>query len=110
MVSREVFDVIRQTCELYDWEECACYFPNNDIFECNYDTCPKNKKSIPKSTPLSPDEFAKRMAELHIKYIIEEDDEEDAHREMDRLITNLLIDLGYEDGVLVFRETPKYYA
>jgi hypothetical protein len=50
------------------------------------------------------------MAGLHLKYIVEEDDEEAAHIEMDRLIGNLLINLGYEDGVMIFRETPKWYA
>lgn len=110
MVSREVFDVIRPTCERYDFEDCCCYHPDNDISVCVYESCPKNKKNIPKSTPLSPDEFAKCMAGLYLKYVIEEDDEEAAHIEMDRLIGNLLINLGYEDGVMIFRETPKWYA
>lgn len=110
MISKETFDVVRQTCECYDPEECICYHVDSNDDACDYEFCPKNRKDIPKSTPLSPDEFAKRMAELHVKYIIEEDDNEDAHREMDRLITNILIDLGYEDGVMIFRETPKYYT
>ena len=52
-------------------------------------------------------EFYKQM-----KLIAEEhtDDEEVAHFKMDRLMCELLIDLGYEDGIEVFNEQSKYYA
>ena len=110
MVSKEVFYLMRQTCDNYDPDEYRCYCHDSDNYYCDYESCPKIRKDIPKSTPLSPDEFAERMADLYLKHIVDEDDNEEAHLEMDRLIGNLLINLGYEDGVMIFREIPKYYA
>lgn len=37
-------------------------------------------------------------------------DAEDAHRAMDSIMCDLLISLGYEEGVEIFRSTPKWYA
>lgn len=37
-------------------------------------------------------------------------DKEDFHLAADDLICNLLIELGYGQGVKVFLDTPKWYA
>lgn len=54
---------------------------------------------------LSPEEFAKKMKEIKM-----ECDIEDAHAEMDDLMCDVLIQLGYKDGVDVFNSTDKWYA
>lgn len=37
-------------------------------------------------------------------------DEEDCHFEMDVLMSDLLISLGYGEGVEIFNNTDKWYA
>ena len=37
-------------------------------------------------------------------------DEEDVHCAMDKLMCEILVEFGYEDGVKVFQETDKWYA
>lgn len=52
-------------------------------------------------------EFYRQMKELEKLY---GDDEEKAHGEMDYLMCKLLISLGYEEGISIFYDQPKYYA
>lgn len=37
-------------------------------------------------------------------------DEEVAHARMDDLMCEVLVELGYEEGVRIFEETSKYYS
>jgi len=37
-------------------------------------------------------------------------DEEAAHAKMDRLMSRVLVELGYYDGVKIFEEQDKWYA
>ena len=56
---------------------------------------------------ISPKEFAEEM-----KRIAEESttDEEKCHIEMDDYICDVLRQLGFEDGVAIFIDTPKWYS
>ena len=56
---------------------------------------------------MTPEEFWLKMCT-----IITENDghEEYTHIDMDKLMCELLCELGYEKGVEVFRHTPKWYS
>ena len=55
---------------------------------------------------ISPKEFAEEM-----KRIAEKDtDEEMCHIEMDDYMCDVLRQLGFEEGVAIFEDTPKWYA
>ena len=55
---------------------------------------------------MDPDEFAEKMRE-----IFEEDgDPEASHATADRVIVDLLVDLGYHEGARVFLDATKYYG
>lgn len=54
----------------------------------------------------TPEEFADAMRFLRMNT----SDEEECHMSMDGLMTNLLISLGYEEGVEIFIDAPKFYA
>lgn len=56
---------------------------------------------------ITPDEFAKRMRDIHERY---SDDEEIVHVEMDDLMCALLRELGYNEGIDIFDYTHKWYA
>lgn len=58
-------------------------------------------------TPMTPDEFAKRMKHLATS---NPGDPEYFHRDADCLMMNLLNQLGYQDGVKIFSETKKFYS
>lgn len=56
-----------------------------------------------------PSEFANKMrAAIHNDE--RQWDAEDAHRAMDSIMCELLISLGYEEGIEIFCSTPKWYA
>ena len=60
---------------------------------------------------MTPEEFKKEM--LYAQNIRRTDgrfDQEYAHRYMDRLMCDLLRELGYGEGVEIFEDTPKWYA
>ena len=54
----------------------------------------------------TPEEFAGAMRFLRMN----DGDEESRHMSMDGLMANLLISLGYEEGVEIFNDTPMWYA
>ena len=56
---------------------------------------------------MTPEEFWLKMCT-----IITENDghEEYTHIDMDKLMCELLCELGYEKGIEVFRHTPKWYS
>lgn len=56
---------------------------------------------------MTPEEFAKQMQTLAKKY---NDDEELFHIMADGLLTAVLVDLGYEEGVKIFLDQPKWYS
>ena len=66
-----------------------------------------------KKTITTPEEFAARMQKAYDECCNEDgdiDDEEYVHRAMDYEMCQLLIEMGYEEGVKIFRATPKWYA
>ena len=65
---------------------------NDDVFE----------PDIP-----SPSEFENRMKELASH---QSDDREFMHQDMDDLMCDILEAIGYQKGVEIFRQTPKWYA
>ncbi len=108
MITKEQFDIISQTCWARKYDIC-----NNDCNSstiCSYDKCPQLFYNRRKQNPLTPEQFANEMIKLHKDYLIDREDEEVCHIEMDNLIINMLIDLGYEDGAYIFEHTKKWYA
>ena len=59
---------------------------------------------------MTKEEFYHKMLALKEEYIDEKDDKEDFHIKADDLMCNLLIELGYGQGVEVFLDTPVWYA
>ena len=108
MITKEQFDIISQTCWLRECE--ICHNDCNHSSICFYDNCPQIRYNRRKQNPLTPEQFANEMAKIHKDYLIDREDEELCHIEMDNLIINMLIDLGYEDGVYIFEHTKKWYA
>ena len=51
--------------------------------------------------------FAERMRSIRLEF---GDDEEVCHEKMDELMCKTLRNLGYEEGVEIFEETPKWYS
>ena len=60
---------------------------------------------------MTPEEFKKEMADA-VEYFINERrwDQESLHRCMDRLMCDLLRELGYGEGIDIFEDAPKWYA
>jgi hypothetical protein len=56
---------------------------------------------------MSPEEFKKAMQEIREKF---GGDEEAAHDKMDNLICDLLVTLGYSEGIEIFKRQDKWYA
>ena len=62
---------------------------------------------------ITPEEFERRMQDAYDKYSDPEFriyDIEEVHSEMDDILMETLESLGYEDGITIFRKTPKWYA
>lgn len=60
-----------------------------------------------KDNVMSAEAFKLRMIEIGKDY---GGDCEVSHCEMDTLLANLLISLGYEEGIKIFQESEKWYA
>ena len=58
--------------------------------------------------PLTPEEFKNKMEEL--SKISKDVDTEHSHREQDYLMCDLLINLGYRDGIKIFLNSKRWYA
>ena len=58
-----------------------------------------------KKNILTPEEFKEQMAKL-----ARIEDQEGVHVLMDKLMCELLVNLGYEEGVEIFKATDKWYA
>lgn len=56
---------------------------------------------------MNPEEFYKKMLQLKNDF---GEDEEEVHIQMDKLMCDLLLMLGYGDGIEIFDETDKWYA
>ena len=56
---------------------------------------------------ITPEEFAQRMQKLVDLY---SEDEEILHSKLDELMMETLISLGYEKGVEIFDNAPKWYS
>lgn len=61
------------------------------------------------SKVMTPEEFKIEMQKIHDEYK-DKDDPESCHIYMDRLMCDLLIDLGYWEGIDIFENTYKWYA
>ena len=55
---------------------------------------------------INPKEFAEKMGQI----AEERDDTEVCHKKMDVYICEVLRALGYEEGVEIFENTPKWYS
>lgn len=93
------------------FSECSCPFYDNQerfgfekIINCE---CPFHKHLCVEKprVPLTPEEFKEAMIECK-----SDDDNEMAHINMDRIMVDLLEDLGYGAGITVFDEQPKWYT
>jgi hypothetical protein len=58
-----------------------------------------------KQIPLTPKEF-----KIKIKSLVNKDDYEKAHGEMDNILCDLLISLGYQAGIKIFKKQGKWYS
>lgn len=67
-------------------------------------------RTVQPTAMFTPDEFENAMLEIKMKYKDESGFEEDAHRDMDKLMCDLLRSLGYADGVRVYLGTKRWYA
>ena len=56
---------------------------------------------------MTPEEFKRKMMKLHEEY---KDDEELVHVYMDHLLCEVLEDLGYAEGIAIYKSEPKWYA
>ena len=100
----DILEVGCYDCPCCDTEQTYCtVLPERP--ECEY------KKCLPecpiKEITITPEEFAKRMQEIGDRY---SGDEETSHSMMDDLMCNLLIELGYGEGIDIFDHTSKWYA
>lgn len=59
---------------------------------------------------MTPEEFRDRMKDLAFKARIHKDYWEDTHFDADWLMGEVLKELGYDEGVQIFRNMPKWYA
>ena len=62
---------------------------------------------------MTPEEFAKKMKKISDNLKYQNDayyDEEDAHMQMDDLMSDLLRQLGYGEGIDIFDNTSKWHA
>lgn len=65
----------------------------------------EDDEETPEEHLMTPEEFAKEMQDAYCKY-----DKERSHIKMDRLMADLLRQLGYGEGIDVFENTDKWYA
>ena len=62
---------------------------------------------------MTPEEFAKKMKKISDNLKYQNDayhDEEVAHMQMDDLMSDLLRQLGYGEGIDIFENTNKWYS
>lgn len=60
---------------------------------------------------MTPQEFAAKMREIfHTKNGEPRYDPEQAHIQADKLLGDLLAELGYGDGVAIFQKGTKWYS
>ena len=60
---------------------------------------------------IAPEGFANKMQIIRNKLgAIPFYDEENMHADMDNLMCETLIQLGYEEGIKIFKDAPKWYA
>ena len=110
MISKETFNIISKNCRRREPMTGKCWC-NDTSNICDYDTCPHRLNPMyRKQNPLTPEQFEREILKLHKDYLIDRDDEERCHIEMDNLICGLLTDLGYGGGIYIFDQTPKWYA
>lgn len=79
-----------------------------EVFVDAYKVQPKAKKTkAKKEKPLTPDEFLGHIMSLKGKY---DGDTEAFHAAADDLLCKVLRQLGYKEGIEVYKETEKWYA
>lgn len=62
------------------------------------------------NTPMTPEEFKQAMADARRKFDEDKYDEEDVHIKMDNIMCDLLVSLGYGEGIDIFDNTPMWYS
>ena len=66
--------------------------------------------------PVTPEQFSKEMRYLYDRFYSNspleplQEDYEHVHELMDDIMCKTLISLGYNEGVSIFYDTPKWYA
>lgn len=86
--------------EFTNYDACNAIYADNqmyDLTECEH-----------RLSVTTPDQFTKDM--IAIREEFGEHDEEVCHIRMDVLMSRVLTELGYGDGIKVFDETKKWYA
>ena len=112
MIRKETFELISKEC-WWRLENGGCSAKkDNTIIECTYENCHcvKHANKNMENYPTDPEAFANVMLDIYKKYVIEEYDQEDVHRQMDNEIMNLLKALGYHEAAYIFEETDKWYS
>jgi hypothetical protein len=66
------------------------------------------KSNAGRPTVMTPEEFTQKMMSVFIGDGW--NDPEIAHSEMDELLCEVLVGLGYHEGVDIFRKQDKWYA
>ena len=59
---------------------------------------------------MTPEEFRERMKDLAFKAKVRNNDLEGTHFDADWLMGEVLKELGYGEGVQIFRNMPKWYV
>ena len=65
------------------------------------------KASALRTAPLTPQEFAEKMRSIKRDY---EGDTECLHGALDEAMEDLLVSLGYSEGINIAKKCPRWYA
>lgn len=115
----KLMDIMKQVGELQDQtekirnleEENAKLKKENEKLKADAEekSCPFQKLSVAmgqRQVP-TPEEFRDKMRVIHAQYI---DDEEMFHVIADQYICDIMADLGFEEGIQIFKAADKWYA
>ena len=64
-------------------------------------------RTAPRTAPLTPQEFAEKMRSIKRDY---DGDTECLHGALDEAMEDLLVSLGYSDGINIAKKCPRWYA
>lgn len=66
--------------------------------------------TTPDTRVMTPEEFKEKILAIKEEYYDGIDDEEVWHRRADKIMCELLRNLGYGEGIDIFNQTPKWYS